>query len=273
MVDERVQRWLTAPTAWRSIATDLSEATLRALMAGEIPAIRLRKFAATDECRRLCDAIRGAGGVGRPATTSPMNLIGCNFSNHTGEKAEYFAEGDTSYLQVGQLTAAAACDPLQRVLERLRAVWPRRVDIATEPGFGRYFAGGIKTRTEGSHLHYDFAHHTAPDYGIGAVVDQLGWNLYLELPTNTGHTIIYNYRVPRDGGAMGRGNAKGLGLDRLLIEGAEPLTFRPDVGDVVVINTRNPHEIIIDHLPAGEWRAQTSSFIGRLPDDGLVLWS
>ena len=262
-----------ASAIWRPPATALSETSLRALMAGEIPAIRLPGFATADECCRFCDAIRGAADLGRPAATTPMTLIGSNFANHVGTRSEYFHTVEPSYGNIGRLTAATGWVPLTRMIERLRAVWPGRVDIAAEPGFGRYFAGGIKTRTGGSSLHYDFARHTASDHAIGAVEDQLGCNLYLELPAHTGQTTVYNYRVPRDGGAAGRGNAKHMGLDARVIAGAEFFTFRPSAGEVVIINTRNPHEIDMDGLLAGEWRAQTSSFIGRLANDDLTMWS
>ena len=45
------------------------------------------------------------------------------------------------------------------------------------------------------------------------------------------------------------------------------------IGEVVIINTRYPHDVLVGEVAPGEWRAQTSSFIGRLPDDRLVLWS
>lgn len=260
--------------AWQPPPTRLSGAALCALFAGEIPAIRLPDFATTDECARLCRVVAVAADLASAAQTSPMNLIGCNFSNHAGAvKADYFAQVAPSYRDIGALFAAAGFEPLQRMLACLRDNWPQPVDIAAEPGFERYFAGGIKTRTSGSRLHYDFAPHTAADYAIGRVRDQLGWNLYLALPRNTGHTIAYNRAVPRHGTPMGSGPARGLELDRKCIENTESFMFRPAVGEVVIINTRYPHEVIVDDLAAGEWRVQTSAFIGRLPDDQLILWS
>ncbi|MEO1016605.1 MAG: hypothetical protein AAFY56_02790, partial [Pseudomonadota bacterium] len=78
---------------------------------------------------------------------------------------------------------------------------------------------------------------------------------------------------PREGGAKGSGAARVMNLDRSFVDSAESFTFHPQVGEVVIINTRNPHDIIVENVRDGEWRAQTSSFIGRLPDDTLILWS
>ena len=252
----------------------LSEAGLRALIAGEIPAIRMPGFASAAECRRFCDAIRSGAVAGKAATTSQMSLIGCNFSNHAGRaKEDYFALVEPSYRDVGRLADAAGFDPLARMIERLQAVWPGHVGVAVEPGYGRYFAGGVKTRTSSGHLHYDFVPHTAPGFAIAQITDQLGLNLYLDMPGATGETITYRRPVRREGGPLGRGPGRAMNLEAAYVEGAPSFTFRPEIGEVVIISTRNPHDIIVGEVAAGEWRVQTSAFVGRLPDDDLVLWS
>lgn len=260
-----------ATSDWRA-QDGLTSGSLRSLFDGEVAALSLQGFASRDECRALCDAIRSGAVAGRAAQTSTMNLIGANFSNHAGSKADYFHQVKSSYGDVGRLYEIAGFSPLQRMIDKLQAIWPGHVGVAEEPGFGAYFAGGFKTRSTSGHMHYDFAPHTAPDYAIGGIVDQLGWNLYLDMPTGTGETITYRKPVPRDV-KLGGGAARALDIDRNYVEGAETFTFRPEIGDVVIINTRNPHDIIVGKVAAGEWRAQTSSFIGRLPNDDLILWS
>lgn len=263
----------TTASAWRA-QEGLTAASLRALLGGEIAAIRMPGFATPEECRRFCDAIRAGAVAGRAAETSPMTLIGCNFSNHAGrEKGDYFALVESSYVDVGRLCDAAGLDPLARMIGRLAAIWPGHVGVAVEPGFGRYFAGGVKTRTSSSHLHYDFAAHTAPGFVIGQITDQLGWNLYLDMPAGTGETVTYRRQVPREGGPYGSGPGKAMNLERAFVDGADSFTFRPEIGEVVIINTRNPHDVVVGEVAPGEWRAQASSFIGRLANDDLVLWS
>lgn len=260
-------------TGWQA-RDGLTADALRALVEGEVAAIRMPGFATRDECARFCAAIRGGAVEGRAAATSTMTLIGANFSNHAGRsKGEYFAQVAPSYSDTAKLGAAAGFDPLARMVERLAAVWPGQVGVAVEPDFGRYFAGGVKTRTTGGHLHYDFVPHSAPDYAIAAITDQLGWNLYLDMPVGTGETVTWRRPVPRESGAMGTGPARALNLARDYVDGAQSFTFRPEIGEVVIINTRNPHDIRVGGVAPGEWRVQASSFIGRLPNDDLVLWS
>lgn len=261
-------------SSWQEVANGLSEANLRALIDGEVPAIRMPGFATPEECRQFCGAIRAVAAAGKQAQTAQMTLLGANFSNYVGhDKEGYFESVGPSYALTAQVAEAAGFDPLARMMQQLRACWPAIVDVAEEPGYGRYFAGGIKTRVTSGHLHYDFTPHTARGFAIAGVIDQLGWNLYLDMPAGTGQTVTYRRPVPRDGGARGGGAARVLNLDETYVAGAESFTFMPEVGEVVIINTRNPHDIIVENVPEGEWRAQTSSFIGRLTDDRLILWS
>jgi hypothetical protein len=261
--------------SWQRPAQGLDEASLRALLAGEVPAVRMENFASAEECTAFCAAVREQGeAVGRAAQTSRMTLIGVNFSNYAGDTKEgYFAQVAPSYEAVGAIAARAGFDPLQRMIERLRAIWPAHVDVADEPEHGRYFAGGIKTRTSSGNLHYDFAPHTAPGFAIAGIVDQLGWNLYLDMPRGTGGTTTYRRAIPREGGKAGGGAARALNLDRGYVQDVESFTFQPRIGEVVIINTRYPHDILVENAAPDETRAQTSSFIGRLPNDDLILWS
>jgi hypothetical protein len=261
-------------TNWQRVAEGLDETNLRALMAGEVAALRIADFATAKECAAFCDAIRQGAGATREAETARMTLIGVNFSNYPGQTKEgYFEQVQPSYDAVARITGRAGFDPLERMTERLRAIWPAHVGVAVEPEHGRYFAGGIKTRTSSGNLHYDFSPHTAPGFAIAGILDQLGWNLYLDMPREGGQTVTYRRPVSREGGAAGGGRARALNLDRGYVEGAESFTFQPRVGEVVIINTRYPHDIIVENPAPDEWRAQTSSFIGRLPNDDLIMWS
>jgi hypothetical protein len=261
-------------TSWQRPAEGLDETSLRALLAGEVPAVRMAEFASPEECAAFCAAIREGLAQARAAETARMTLIGVNFSNYAGQSKEgYFEQVEPSYRAVGAIAARAGFDPLQRMIERLRAIWPAHVGVALEPGHGRYFAGGIKTRTSSGHLHYDFAPHTAPGFAIAGIQDQLGWNLYLDMPRSTGATTTWRRAVPREAGRAGGGAARALNLDRGYVESAQSFTFQPRIGEVVIINTRYPHDIIVENAAQGETRAQTSSFIGRLPNDDLILWS
>lgn len=264
--------WQTPPKLFQQ---HFDEASLMALANGDVPAIHVPDFASKEQCQQLCMAIRQAQVARAAATTSPMTLIGSNFSNSKHlKKSQYFDAVRQSWVDLGAVTELAGYEPLTQIMALLSDIWPARVEVATEPSYGRYFAGGIKTRVSGSDLHFDYVPITETNYSIADVVDQLSWNLYLDVPADCGATTIYNAPVARDevvpASPTGKWNNK---LPSERVAGCEHYTFQPKIGEVVFINTRYPHSIDMSSIADGEWRAQTGSFIGRMPDERLVLWS
>ncbi|MGI9509980.1 MAG: hypothetical protein ACR2QJ_11620 [Geminicoccaceae bacterium] len=75
----------TTSSTWQQPACTLNQPNLRALIAGDVPAILIASFATSDECHALCQAIRNRGDQAEEAKTTRMNLIGANFSNYAGE--------------------------------------------------------------------------------------------------------------------------------------------------------------------------------------------
>jgi len=178
---------------WNSAAQALTAASLEALAQGQVPAIHVRGFATAAQCRRLCAAIRTSAVNRIEASTSPMTLIGSNLSNSMHlPKREYFKSAEQSWEQLEAITRSADFRPVERVMEALSEIWSAPVAIATEPDFGRYFAGGIKTRVAGSALHFDYVPVTTDKYSLRDIVDQLSWNLYLDVPSACGSTTIFN---------------------------------------------------------------------------------
>lgn len=164
-------------------------------------------------------------------------------------------------------------DPVQRLMERLRAVYPEAVDVAREPDQGEYYAGIIRLASQGVDLHVDFAPLNTLDYAISTIDAQLGWNFFAEDPGAGGLTTVHNapWNPERKAGEI----PQSYGLDHEIVAGAPSFTYAPTAGDVVIFNTRNPHEIspgTADADPDKD-RVSIGSFIGRMPDKSLVLWA
>lgn len=259
--------------AWSEPRRRLDRDALNALIDGDLAVVRIEGFATPDECATACRAIRDPSLGRRAATTSPMDLIGSNFSNHAGpRKADYFDTVPGAF-QDQQAVFAGAFDVMGRIFALLSGAWDNDVDYACEPEpYGRYFAGGIKTRVQPSHLHFDYVPHFSPEYAIGQVVDQLSWNLYLEMPDGTGETTLYHSPVSRHTRPPTTGTSY-TSLPESFVEGAESYSFRASVGELVLFNTRNPHRISVEDVQPGQSRIQVGSFIGRTTDDRLVMWS
>lgn len=249
---------------------ELTTENLGLLLDNKIPAIRVRNFATADECAAFSAAAK-RGNMQYYNVADRIGYIGMAQYQYrwTKTKAEFLADVPKAQADV-QWVFAHSFDPLQRLLDCLRAVWPGSVDVAREDG-KPYFAGIIRSTSDKIDLHVDWAPVNSPDYAIGAIDGQLGWNFFAEELASGGHTNVYNN--PWDPEVVPGEIPKSYGLDRGLAEGVPRFSYRATAGDVVIFNTRNPHEIAPGTAKPGGSRVSIGSFIGRMPDRSLVLWA
>ena len=249
---------------------DLSAENLKLLLDNKIPAIRIRGFASPDECRAFAEAAK-RGNMQYYNVADRIGYIGLAQYQYrwTKTKEEFLADVPKAQADVAAVFAESF-DPLQRLMECLRSVWPAPVDFASENG-QPYFAGIIRSTSDKIDLHVDWAPVNSPDYAIGAIDGQLGWNFFAEELESGGHTNVYNN--PWNPEITPGEIPKSYGLDRSLIENAPKFTYRASAGDVVIFNTRNPHEIASGTAKPGGSRVSIGSFVGRMPDGHLALWA
>jgi hypothetical protein len=261
---------MSAPT-WRDAAEHpLTQDTLRALLDNEIPAIRIAGFATEPEC----DAFTRATAQAEMRSYSVARKIGFIGLAHyeyrwNRPKSDYFRDAAAAEA-ARDAVLANSFDALGRFMDMLRANWDHPVGFAEEEG-QRYYGGIIRNASEGVDLHVDWAPLNAPTYAIGAIDGQLGWNFYAQELIEGGDTTVYN--APWDPQVAPGEIPKSYGLERDIIEGAPAFIFRATKGDVVIFNTRNPHEIAGGRSGPGHERISIGSFVGRMPDGRLVLWS
>lgn len=248
----------------------LTQENLRLLLDNRIPAIRLKAFATPDESRSFAAAAK-RGNMQYYNVSDRIGYIGLAQYQYrwTKTKEEFLADVPKARADVEQVFANSF-DPLQRVMTQLREVWPHPVDVAREAG-QPYFAGIIRSTSDKIDLHVDWAPVNSPDYAIGAIDGQLGWNFFAEELASGGHTTVHN--SPWDPVVATGEIPKSYGLDRSLIDGAPAFVYRPTAGDVVIFNTRNPHEIAPGATAPGGSRVSIGSFIGRMPDGSLAMWA
>ena len=270
----------TTPGTWRhDDEPGLDGDSLQALFDNEIPAIRIAGFATAEECGRFARGIRDVGmqhvyrfkgSDDRQLSTVQTGYIGLTHYNYRHKPPEaYFAEVPEAYAHRDRVLARSF-DAVGRMTVMLSAASGRKVGVASEPGHGRLYAGIIRDATTGGDLHADYAPFTAPGLSIGGIDAQISWNLWLEHPSEGGLTTVHNR--PWDPDRSGPRVPENYPLDHALVAGAQSHTYRPKVGDAILFNTRNPHEISAGAEGAGR-RLQIGSFVGRMPDGSLVLWS
>jgi hypothetical protein len=253
----------------------LTRANFEALCDNRLPCLRIRGFASAAECEALVAAM-DAIGLHRtydvPKLARPPRYVGiAQFEYRKRSKPEYFAEVEAAWREHDAVIARAGWNPVERMVDRLRALYPeRRVSLAHEPGYGRYYAGIIRDTSGGGTLHADVAWYGASDYLIGSVVAQISWNLFATETTGAGGLTTVHNRPYRVAAIPGR-RVEIEGFDRAYVAGAETHVYAPAKGDVVVFNSHNPHEWTA--AVAGERRMGIGSYVGRLPDGNFVYWS
>jgi hypothetical protein len=263
---------MTQRPLWpRRAEAELSRESLAALLADEIPAIRIRSFATREECAVFADAVRRAG-LAYYSVARRIGYIGMAQYEYRWNrpKEDYFRDVGAANEKKAAVQSASF-DAVQRLIDRLQEHYPSgRVGIAEEE-LGPYYAGIIRQASEGVDLHADFAPFNSPRYTIGTIDAQLGWNFYAEELVSGGDTTVHH--APWTPEIRPGEIPKSYDLPRDIVAGAESYTFTPNLGDVVIFNTRNPHEIAGGKAGPGRERISIGAFIGRLPNRDLVMWS
>lgn len=256
---------------WAGAAVEgLCRESLEALLANRIPAIRVPGFATVHECREFC-AVTRAGPMRYYSAQPPIGYVGMAQYEYRWDrpKADYFrdvAQADAARDRV----FAGAFDALARVNRALSLVWPGRVGLAHEPGLGDYFAGIIRDAAGGIKLHADWGPCNAPDWAVGTIDAQIGWNIYFEVPETGGDTTVYN--APWSPVMEGNVPPRSYGLDTAELAAGERFTFHPSEGELIFFNVRNPHEVSPGR-DGERSRVSIGAFVGRMPDGSLVTWS
>jgi len=110
-------------------------------------------------------------------------------------------------------------------------------------------------------------HHAwAKGWKIEEVEKQLSWNLYLNQPVGGDLKVYSRFYELKDEAKRVKGEYY---YDYSLVKDAQVFSYTPRVGEIVVFNSRNFHEV----LPVSGDRFSLSSFIGKFPNGDLGLWS
>ncbi len=258
----------------------LDRASLVALFANEIPAIRIQAFASSEECRTFAEAssrytmrpVVGDTNVGQAAFSAQR-------IDHLGmTQAAYKRRGPDAYFAAAEQAIAETAavyeqsfNPLDRLLGLLASINDGQVDFAIEPDGRPYFVGIIRKSNEGLALHADFAPYQAPGYAVEGVEAQLAWNFYAAAPEEGGETTLHDAPWTWTRSRPGE-IGENYPLPHEAVAGARTFSYRPAAGEVWLFNSRNPH-LVSPPGPASGDRLAVACFVGRYPDGRLTLWS
>jgi hypothetical protein len=240
----------------------------RSLLNGDVPALVFPSFVESLRCAEIITNLVecGMGSLGH--ISHHVGRLGLTQMEHylKGRKSEYFNAVNEASLGYGRIVGIVGVDPLKAVMSLLATLSGVPCSIANEPGFGPYFAGSFRNVTTLGHLHFDYAPLETRGWAISEVSRQLTWNLYLNAPSG-GALVVYDKQYsPADESTRKNGDYWYLSET---VSGARRVTYQPAVGDLVIFNSRNFHEV----LPVSGDRYSLSSFAGQMPGGDWALWS
>jgi hypothetical protein len=261
--------------AYRS---DLGEAGLRAVLSRNQILVHLPKAIGSRSCSKILEAIDGIGfesysatdGLADSEPVSKLVTTGTLFDFYDDPRGfdPYFeqARSQMAFMR-RRFAATGAPDPLRLMADLLQEAWPGPVSVATEPGFGTYNAGVVRSIPSGALPHVDNAAEECPHLVVGETVAQGSILIYLTSPATGGGLRVF-HKSPT---AYDRiHNRQDWGFSPAAIVGVPFTGVTPSAGDVVVFPTTLIHSV--DTVVAGE-RISVSAFFGQTRDGRLILWS
>jgi hypothetical protein len=256
--------------AWEStVNSSATPATLDQLFSGQIAGIYIPGFLTRKESEALSQRAEELEFKDYLNVTPRIGRVGITvFEYDSIGKPGYFEAVAQANRRTGHLTHGI-CNPLERVIDWLKTIAPRaQVRIAHEQNFGSYFAGLFRRIEEGTLIHVDFAPAEHPHWGVAQVQAQLAFNIYLKCPDEE-PGVVHVWKKqwePQDDEQKIAGT---YGYQPDLVENVPAAAIVPEPGMLMVINTRNYHQV----SPATGVRIAISAAIGRLPNGDIVLWS
>jgi hypothetical protein len=258
-----------AKSTWRTIQVpELCWDTLEQLIHNEIPAIRVQHFATREECHSLANSTETVGFDMYENVEPPIGRIGITQFEHGFDRRRYFGSVPGAYSKQ-HAAFSTTFNPIQRMHSLLKPLLPGPIHVAFEPTLNSQYFAGLLRQINTALLHVDWAPLDAPGWAIGGVVAQLAWNLYVRAPEVGGQCVVHNRLWTPECQLEKLPNSYGYSAN--LVAPVPNIHLAPTVGDVVIFNSQNFHEV----LPGGEpgERLTVSSFIGFMRDGSSVLWS
>lgn len=252
-----------------SIEEELTSGAVRNLMDGKNSIICIRNFLEPDECTRIADQLR-----------SQQFWEGTSYSDiydsaqiplyavSTGRvRLEEYLERVPTMQKFSRDFFADGLTPFERLQGLLEQCWDAGANILRLHGLPTFF-GLIRRWRQGMEAlpHVDNLLDEFDASVVGDVLTaQFGVNLYLAVSPSGGALEVWENQP-----SLSSTETINYGIDRKKL-GKPDQQFTPQVGDLVLVNTLNPHAVteVLD----GE-RLTVSGFIGvSAIHERLLLWS
>jgi hypothetical protein len=250
---------------------ELTEENLNLLLNFKIPGIIIKGLLPRETCRVVADRLRAMSFENYGHLKDiPVHQVGlCHNEWAHVDKAVYFDKKAQAQAIVDGIYEGLALDPVRMVIDAIASKANRSVGLFEEPGFGRYFAGAFRSFRGHGRLHADHApSHIRQPWAVTEISRQMTWNVYYSMLNSGGELIIYDTIHTPENDTMKVPGEYYFPYE--VLQGRDHLKVTPEVGDMIMFNTQNFHEILGN---TDGHRISQTSFIGLKKDGSLGLWS
>lgn len=245
----------------------ISSEDIDALSTGASAAMVIPGFFTEAQCTDAVESLTAEGFDQYENVEPPIGRIGITQFEHMSDRAGYFRKAKPA-TAVRERTFRPDNDPVTQVMRVVSGARTVGAVIASETDGTPYFAG-VTRHMQQALLHLDWAVRDAPGWAISTIDAQLAWNVYLSMPERGGELRVHDrFWTPDAENFLEPGS---YGYSRDLIRGRRSITIRPSIGDLVMFNSRNFHEVL--PIAGTGTRISTSSFIGITANRPPVFWS
>ena len=250
---------------------EMSEENFNLLLDFKIPGIIVKNFISKDICDQVAERLIQSNFYNYSHLNDiPVNHIGvCHNQCVTKEKKYYFEQREKALEQIDNIYKDLNINPVNEVLKLFNDKSGRKAEVFKEDGYGEYFAGAFRSFKGHGKLHIDHApSHIATEWDVKKILRQLTWNIYYTV-SNKGELVVYDTIHTPENEKMKVPNEYYFPYE-VLDDVNDCLRMVPEVGDLIIFNTQNFHEVLGN--PNG-YRISQTSFFGLREDESLGFWS
>lgn len=170
---------------------------------------------------------------------------------------------DNALPGIRRLRAAAApyLSPIDRLRVELDELWPAGATVASFKGRKMFVGIARVMQADRSHASHESPHFDALPPAICPLDGQLAANIFIAVPPTGGELEVWG-APPLPPEAVLPDNWRDIGGD--------PIVVKPEVGDLLLFNSRRPHATT--PFASGD-RISLQCFIGYRRDGALLFWN
>ncbi|NRA66602.1 MAG: 2OG-Fe(II) oxygenase [Pseudobacteriovorax sp.] len=257
---------------WKTNTQMLSHDNLADLLANRCGTIQLNKFITPHQAETLVNALDQirfksyAYSFDEMDAPEALHIFDTHYLYEAKDITAYEQSTEESRRIYRELSEKIGFSVFDHLMQTLKEHWKGNIKIAREKSYD-YFPCIARELNESVLLHADFAPYIAGTWAIQNIISELAWNIYLTKPKAGGECIVYDRQwIPTDDEHIVKNT---YGYDAKIVRHSKSVIIAPEVGSLVLFNSRNFHEV----KKAQGRRIAIGGHFGLLPHGDLIAWS